>query len=47
METTLVEIIMDGLPPFIVQNVETICEEMGGLLVKCFEKKHPILHLMR
>ena len=54
-ETTAVEVNVDGLPPFTLQDVEAICEEVGALLVKycggqtrieVLTKDHPSMELI-
>lgn len=54
-ETTAVEVNVDGLPPFTLQEVEAICVEVGDLLAKycggtvwyeVLRKEHPVMELM-
>lgn len=54
-ETTAVEVNVDGLPPFTQRDVESICVEVGDLLVKycggtyryeVLTKEHPMMDLI-
>jgi DNA/RNA-binding domain of Phe-tRNA-synthetase-like protein len=54
-ETTAVEVNVDGLPPFTLQEVEAICAEVGDLLAQycggtfryeVLTKDHPMMDLM-
>ncbi len=54
-ETTAVEVNVDGLPPFTQRDVESICVEVGDLLVKycggtyryeVLTKEHPVIDLI-
>jgi len=53
-ETTAVEVNVDGLPPITQRDVETICEEVAGLVVKycggkaryeVLRRDHPVMEL--
>ncbi len=55
-ETTAVEVNVDGLPPFTLRDVESICVEVADLLVKycggttryeILTKDHPVMELIK